>query len=167
MLGDDDVEGELGLELDLVERLEVGRVRDRDRQPVAALAQRQHAQRGDELLVDDVLGKLVDVERGEVDQRMAERVGREARDLPMAAGDRIAEFGQLVDEARVALRGLARDRFGAIRAQLAMLDQRARQAGEGTGGARSALSDSRHRRIGEERSHSWFSTEGTRLNKSL
>ncbi len=77
VLDDDDVNRKLRLKLDLVQRVRVGRVGNGNRQAIAALAERQDAQRTHQLLVDDVLGQLLDVNRGQVEQCMPERVGSE------------------------------------------------------------------------------------------
>ena len=45
VLDDDRLDDEVGLEADLLERLQVGGVGDGDEEPVAALVQRQHAPR--------------------------------------------------------------------------------------------------------------------------
>jgi len=63
---DNNVERQLRLELDLVKRLEVGRVGDRYREPVAALAQRQNTGSRDELPIDDVARQLTEVDGRQV-----------------------------------------------------------------------------------------------------
>ena len=55
VLDDDRVDDEVGLEADLLERLQVGRIRDRDEQAVAPLVQRQNAARLGDLGVDESL----------------------------------------------------------------------------------------------------------------
>ena len=69
VLDDDRLGHEVGLEPDLVERLQVGGIGDRDEELVAALVQRQNAPRLRDLEVDVVLLDLVEVEAREVEQR--------------------------------------------------------------------------------------------------
>ena len=45
VLDDDRLDDEVGLEPDLLQRLQIGRIRGRDEQPVAATVQRQHPPR--------------------------------------------------------------------------------------------------------------------------
>ena len=81
VLDDDGVDDEVGLEAHLVERLQVGRVGDRDEQAVAALVQRQDAARRGDLRVDELLVDLVEVEARQIEQRRAEGARREHGDL--------------------------------------------------------------------------------------
>ncbi len=83
------IERELGLELDLIERLEIGRIGNRNREPIAALAQGHHAQAPHQLAVDHILGQLVRIERRDIEQRMAKGIGGKTRNL------RCAEAGGL------------------------------------------------------------------------
>ena len=144
VLDHDDVEGQLRLELDLVQRLEVRRVGHRDREPVATLAQRDDAQRTHELAVDDVPRQLFVIDRGEVEQRMTEGVCGELRDgCRVQAGD-FRRADQLIDELRVRLQRLASEVLGAVRSQLALLHQCARKPGQRSCSGRT-LDDGRHR----------------------
>jgi hypothetical protein len=86
MLDHDHIKRKLRLEFDLVECLEVGRIRDRNRQAIAALAQRQDARSAYQLLVDDVLGQLIDVDGRQIEQRVAKGVGGELGDRPDGGG---------------------------------------------------------------------------------
>ncbi len=63
VLDDDRLGHEVGLEAHLLQRLQVGRIGDRDVQLVAALVERQHAARLRDLEVDQLLVDLVGVER--------------------------------------------------------------------------------------------------------
>ena len=95
VLDDDRLGHEVGLEPDLLQRLQVGRVGDRDEQLVAALVQRQHAPRLRDLEIDVFLVDLVEVEAREVEQRHAERARGEHREL--LRGHALAEQ-HLLDE---------------------------------------------------------------------
>ena len=77
-----------GRELDLVQRVQVGRVRNRDEQPLAALDQRQHAVLAQQLLADQPDDLQVGLDRVQVQERDAKLLG--ARD-----GD-FARVGQVV-----------------------------------------------------------------------
>ena len=85
VLDDDRLDDEVGLEADLLERLQVGRVGGGDEEPVAALVQRQNAPRLGDLEVDQLLVDLVEVEAGKVEQRHAERARGEHRELRRAS----------------------------------------------------------------------------------
>ena len=52
VLDDDGLDAEAGLELDLVDRVQVGRVGDRQEQALAAPEERQHAVLGQQLVAD-------------------------------------------------------------------------------------------------------------------
>ena len=85
LLDDDGLDAQRGLELDLVERLQVGRIADRDEQALAALQDRQDPVLEQQLLVDELDDVEVEVDGVEVEQRHAELVGRGDRDLPGVA----------------------------------------------------------------------------------
>ena len=72
LFDDDRLDRQSGLELDLVERVQVGRVRDCDEQALAALDQRQHAVLGEQLVGDELDGLDVRLDGVEVEQRDAE-----------------------------------------------------------------------------------------------
>jgi hypothetical protein len=103
----------VGLELDFVERAQVGRIRDADEKAVAALEQRQRLVLGDEFFLDDVQRELAVIERRDVEQRHAELRRRGHRDLAtlheavldQPGADRNLRLGRVVD-------GLARIVFG-------------------------------------------------------
>jgi hypothetical protein len=67
----------LGLELDLVQRLGVGRIGNGHRHLVAALGQRDHALGLHQLVVDDLGRQRFDVERADVHQRIGKGFGAE------------------------------------------------------------------------------------------
>ncbi len=144
MLDDDDVQRQLRLELDLVECREVGRIGYRDREPVAALAQREHALRGDQLLVDDVARQLLQIERREVEDRVTEGVGRESRHATCRQAGDVGRVDQFIDELRVGLRCLAGKVLGTVRSQLALLNESTRETGKGPCSGRRALGYCRH-----------------------
>ena len=82
LLDDDRFDGVAGRELDLVQRVEVGRVRHRDEQPLAALDQRQHAVLAQDLLADQPDDLEVGLDRIQVQERDAKLLGGADRDLP-------------------------------------------------------------------------------------
>ncbi len=136
MLDHDDVECQLSLELHLVERGEIGRVGNGDGQAITPLAQRKHPRARDQLLVDDVARQLLEVERGQVQHRMPERLGCEPGDRACAQAGDVRRVGQFVDELRIGLRGLAGKVFRPVGPQLALLDKGTRETCEGPRGGR-------------------------------
>src|SRR5690606_1548754 len=114
-------ERRLRREADPVEDLRVGGIRDRDREPTAALAQRDHAQLVRELAIAQVLGQRRRVDRGEVEQRMPAQLGGELRELPRR---HVSAADQLVDEALLVGVGLALDGARLVQAQQLVLHER-------------------------------------------
>ena len=100
VLDDDRLDAEAGLELDLVDRVQVGRIGDRQEQPLAAPEQRQHAVLGEQLVADQPDGLEVEVDRVQVEQRHAEFVGGGDGDVARIGG---AARDQLGDDAGLAL----------------------------------------------------------------
>src|SRR5690606_28292666 len=100
LLDDDRLDAQRRLELDLVDRLQVRGIADRDVEPLAALQDRQHAVLREELVVDEADDVEIDLDRVEVEQRHAELVRGRDRDLP-----RVAELvrDEIRDEARAVL----------------------------------------------------------------
>ena len=84
------------MELDVVERLEVGRIADRDVEAFAALEQRQNPVLREQLLVDELDDVEVEVERVEVEQGHAELVRGRDRDLARVAEPGRHEMGNQV-----------------------------------------------------------------------
>ena len=123
----------LALELDLVQRLGVGRVRDGDRHLVAALGQRDHPLRLHQLVVDDLRRQQRDVERLQVEDRVAERFGAEHGQRA-----RIDQAGrdQAVDELHLVGDRLLLQRIGLRRRQPSCLRQRAGQTRHWGAGSR-------------------------------
>ena len=76
VLDHDRLDREAGLELDLVDRVQDGRVRDADVQALAALDERQDAVLREQLLVDEADRVEVGRDRVEVQERHAEFLGR-------------------------------------------------------------------------------------------
>ena len=72
---------EAGLELDLVDRVQDGRVGDADVQALAALDERQHAMLRKELVADEADGVDIGCDCVEVQERHAEFLGRGDRDV--------------------------------------------------------------------------------------
>ena len=85
LLDDDGFDAQRRLELDLVERLQVGRVADGDEQALAALQDRQDPVLQQQLLVDELDDVEIEVDGVEIEQRNAELVGGRDRDLPRIA----------------------------------------------------------------------------------
>jgi hypothetical protein len=127
VLDDDGLDDQVGLEADLLERLEVRGVRGGDEQPVAAPVQRQHAARGGDLGVDVFLVDLVDVEGGEVEQRHAERARGEHREL---AGAHPPGREHLLDKAHARGLRLGLQRFRLGLGHQPLLGERAREAAD-------------------------------------
>ena len=129
LLDDDGFDAQRRLELDLVERLKVGRIADREEQPLAALQDRQDAVLQQQLLVDELDDVQIEVDGVEVEQRNAELVSGGNRDLA-----RVAEAVR--DEMRhqigaLALDGIQRGHQVGFRND-AVLHQPARQASQRT-----------------------------------
>ncbi len=80
----------IGLELDLVERVQVGRIGQADEQPVAALEQRQRLVLQDEFFADDFDRRLGKVQRFGIEQRNAE-LGRGGHGYLRAVGQRMLD----------------------------------------------------------------------------
>ena len=121
VLDDDRFDDEIGLEPDFLQRLQVGRIRGRDEEPVSAPMQRQHPPRRRGARVDVILVDLGDVERGEVEQRHAERARGEHRELKRGhplAGE------HLLDEAHPGRVRLRLQRFRFLLRHQALLRQR-------------------------------------------
>jgi hypothetical protein len=78
-LGDHEVELHAGLEADLVERAQVRRVGGGERDAVLALGERGDLVLGEQLAVDRLAREHRGVEGGDVEQRIAEGLGGEAR----------------------------------------------------------------------------------------
>ena len=131
VLDDDRLGHEVGLEADLLQRLQVGRIGDRDVELVAALVERQHAARLRDLGVDQFLLDLVEVEAREVEQRRAERAGGEDREL--LRGHPLADQ-HLLDERHAGGLRLRLQRFGLVFGHQAVLRERARKSADVAGG---------------------------------
>ncbi len=101
LLDDDRFDAQRGLELDFVERLQIGRIADGDEQALAPLQDRQDAVLQQQLLVDELDDVEVEVDGVEVEQRHAELVRGRDRNLT-----RVAET--VSDEVRHQLRGSCR-----------------------------------------------------------
>ena len=76
VLDHDELDAHRGLEADLVERVQVGRVGDRQEQPLAALHQRQHAVLLQQLVADRPHRVRIQRDRVQIEQRHAELVRR-------------------------------------------------------------------------------------------
>ena len=114
-------------ELDLIDGVQVGRVRNREEQALAAPEQRQHAMLGEELVADQAYGIEVEVDRVQIEQRHAELVGGRERDIAGVGGP---AGHQLRDDAGLALAGgVHRIQHGRL-FDNAVLDQPLRQAAE-------------------------------------
>src|SRR6202030_3211532 len=100
VLDNDGFYGETRLKLVLVDGVEVGRIRYRQKQSLAATEHRQDAVLGEELVADESNGLEVQVHRVKIEQRHAEFVRGRHRDV--ACVGRAARH-QLGDDARLAL----------------------------------------------------------------
>ena len=89
------VDGEPGLEADLVEDAQVGRVGQRQGEPVAAPAQGHHLMLDHQLAVDGVDGQVADVVGRQVHDRRTEGLAGEARQI---AGAHQPALDQLDEE---------------------------------------------------------------------
>ena len=92
-------DAEAGLELDLVDGVQVGRIRDREEQALAAAEQRQHAMLREQLVRDQPDDVEIDVDRVEIEQRHAEFGRRGDGDVAGIGGAAVIE---LRDDARLA-----------------------------------------------------------------
>ena len=99
LLDDDGFDGEAGRELDLVQRMQVRRIRNRDEQLLAALHQRQHAVLAQQLVADDPDGLEVGLDRVQVQQRGAKLVGGGDRDFACVRQVVLDEVGDDADAA--------------------------------------------------------------------
>ena len=136
VLDDDRIDRCLRPELDSVDRLQVGRVRQQHGQPVASLGNRHDSGFSQQLRVDQVGHQHAGIERREVRQRQTEGVRREAREcyrVHLPAGD------ELVDEPALRGGGLLLDGRGLFSADHLVLDQRAGKAGKQRCGQRQAF----------------------------
>ena len=125
------LDDEIRLEPDLFQALQVRRVRRGDVEPVAALVQRQNVPRLGNLEIDQVFRVLIDIEAGKIEQRYAEGARREHRELrrrDLLAGD------DVVDKGNPCLLSLRLQGFGLELRHEPMLRERAREAGDVTGG---------------------------------
>ena len=123
------IDDQVGLEPDLVERLQVGRIGHGDEQAVAPLVQRQHAAAGRQLRVDQLLVDLLDVEAVEVHDRGAERARCEHRDL--RRGHPLRQQ-HLLDEADLGCLGLALEKFGVVFRKQAVLHHGSAEPADGS-----------------------------------
>src|SRR5688572_2755541 len=115
LFDDDRLDGITGRELDLVQRVEVGRVRHSNEQPLAALDERQYAVLAQQLLADQPHDLQVGLDRIEVQQRYAKLLGGADGDL---ARLRQVVLDQVADDCDPALPG-----GGDRRQHVALADQ--------------------------------------------
>jgi hypothetical protein len=120
VLDDDGLHRHARGELDLLQHLLVGRVRHADEDAVAALAQRDHAVRRGDLRVDQVGRQVLDIDRIEVEERIAEGLRREERDVFRRD---LLRLDELLDEREPALARLRLDGVGIRLHETALLDQ--------------------------------------------
>ena len=128
VLDDDGLDAQAALELDLIDGVQIGRIRDAEEQPLAALEQRQHAMLGQQLVGDRAHGLEVDRQRIEIEQRDAVFGGGRDRDVARLGG---AADHQLRDEAGFALRGRLQRSMHARLIDHAILHQPLGQAAQG------------------------------------
>ncbi len=124
---DHGLDAHAGLELDLVDGVQIGGIRDTEEQTLAAAIQRQAAMLLQQLVLDQLDDVEVDVVRVEVVQRHAEFGGRGDRDVARLGG---AGGDELRDEAGLAIFGrLQRGEHGRF-FDHAVLHEPLRQAAE-------------------------------------
>ena len=102
VLDDDGLDRQAGRELDLVQRVQVGRVGDAEEQPLAALDQRQDAVLAQQLVADDAGRSRGRLDGVEVEQRGAELLGRGDGDFA-GVGDVVLD--EVADDPDAALLG--------------------------------------------------------------
>jgi hypothetical protein len=105
--------------------VQVGRVRDRDEQALAALHQRQHAMLGEQLVGDQLHGLEVGLDRVEIEQRHAEFLRSRYGDL---AGVRQVVGDQVRYEVGVGFLRGRHCRMHGLLVQQTVLDEAQRQA---------------------------------------
>ena len=123
----DRIDGQPGLELDLVDRVQVGRIGDPQEQALAALEQRQHAVLGEQLVGDRLDGLEVHAQRRQVKQRHAVFGGSRVGDVAGGGG---AGGDQLGDKAGALLFGGGERLVHAGLVDHAILNQALRQAAQ-------------------------------------
>ena len=108
------------MELDLVERLQVGRIGHRNEQAHAAPDQRQRVVLTNQAFFDEILRNRIEVERRKIDDRYAElfRCGGRYR-----AGVRKFVADQIADERQSGFAGVFTGRLCCIRVENAILDK--------------------------------------------
>ena len=127
VLGDHPVHAHLRSKLDLLDRLLVRRICRCDDQPIVALAQNDDAVGLAQLLIEQVLGKALEVDGVEIEQWGAECARKGVRQV---GGRHRAGASQLCDETATTALGLLVDLLGRLRCEFAGRDQRARQPGQ-------------------------------------
>ena len=138
LLDDDRIDAEPGLEANLVECTQVGGVGDGDREAVAALIERDDLVRRDQLAVDGIDRNMRLVESRDVEQRIAEGVGDETRDVQrghLLAGD------DLFDQRLLFMAGVGLQLLRLSLLEAAGLHERACESAEGgcLGGCRHGI----------------------------
>ena len=116
-----------GLELDLIDGVQIGGIRDAEEQALAAAIQRQAAMLLEKFVLDELDGVQVDVVRVEVVQRNAEFGGRGDGDVARLGG---AGGDELGDEAGLAVFGRLQGREHGGFFDHAILHEALRQAAE-------------------------------------
>ena len=157
VLDDDGLDAEAGLKFDLVDRVQIGRIGDREKQALAAAEDRQDAVLGEQLVADQADRLEVEVDRVQVEQRHAELVRGRDGDVARVGG---AARDELRDDAGLALaRGVHRLEHGRFLDD-PVLHEALRQAAEARRVRRRAL---------KKRYHSWTYGKriGTRGSSSL
>ncbi len=127
VLDDDPLGRELRGELDALDGFLVGRVGAGDEQAAAALAEREDAVLGDQLLVDDALRQLLRIDGVQVEQRHGQRRGQRVRQRQRLHRVRFDELGH--ERAALVVRQL-RQVFGRLRFDATRTHQDARNPRE-------------------------------------
>ncbi len=127
VLDDHGVHAQAGLELDLVDGVQVGGVRHAEEQALAAPEHGQYAVLGQQLVGDQPGDVQVDGQGVQVEQRHAELAGGGLGDIPRPGG---TGPDQLRDEVGFLVLGGGERRLGLFLADDPVLHQTLRQAGE-------------------------------------
>ena len=104
VLDDDRLDTEASLELDLIDRMQVGRVGDRQEQALASLEERQDPMFRQQLVTDQTNRVEIEVDRIQIEERHTEFVGSRDGDVTRrrrTAGDQLSDDRGLALACRV------------------------------------------------------------------
>ncbi len=124
VVDDHRLDRQFGLELDLVQRMDIGRIRQRHDTLLPRLAERNHALALHQLVVDDLFRQQPDIDRPQIQQRIAEFFGAECRQRARVDQGAVQQY---VNERDFFLRSLLAELLRLGQRQPAGLLQRARE----------------------------------------